>query len=165
MTILVTVFLVLVNIFNSITSNIPKADGLTAIEMFMIVNIIFVFCALIGEQRDRYKTVTFLRIRCHPLLAKDQDGRSAAHTEGENAINSGGSGAFSFHSPDFMNPLQSAFMRMDVNGDGTLTKREMLAAEEFTPEEAKLLLVFIRKSSTFPKLTRCAETLTFTIFL
>ena len=26
-------------------------------------------------------------------------------------------------------------MRMDVNGDGTLTKREMLAAEEFTPEE------------------------------
>ena len=48
MTILVTVFLVLVNIFNSITSNIPKADGLTAIEMFMIVNIIFVFCALIG---------------------------------------------------------------------------------------------------------------------
>ena len=67
MTILVTVFLVLVNIFNSITSNIPKvcccrisslsefstktfqADGLTAIEMFMIVNIIFVFCALIGK--------------------------------------------------------------------------------------------------------------------
>ena len=31
--------------------------------------------------------------------------------------------------------VQSAFMRMDVNGDGTLTKREMLAAEEFTPEE------------------------------
>ena len=27
-------------------------------------------------------------------------------------------------------------MRMDVNGDGTLTKREMLAAEEFTPDEA-----------------------------
>ena len=26
-----------------------KADGLTAIEMFMIVNIIFVFCALIGK--------------------------------------------------------------------------------------------------------------------
>ena len=26
-----------------------QADGLTAIEMFMIVNIIFVFCALIGK--------------------------------------------------------------------------------------------------------------------
>ena len=31
--------------------------------------------------------------------------------------------------------IQSAFMRMDVNGDGSLTKREMLAADEFTPEE------------------------------
>ena len=31
--------------------------------------------------------------------------------------------------------VQSAFMRMDVNGDGSLTKREMLAADEFTPEE------------------------------
>ena len=48
MTILVTVFLVLVNIFNSITSNIPRADGLTAIESFIIVCIVFVFGALIG---------------------------------------------------------------------------------------------------------------------
>merc|ERR1712045_441397 len=47
MTILVTVFLVLVNIFNSITSNIPRADGLTAIESFVIICIIFVFGALI----------------------------------------------------------------------------------------------------------------------
>ena len=31
MTLLVTVFLVLVNIFNTITTNIPKAEGLTAI--------------------------------------------------------------------------------------------------------------------------------------
>ena len=51
MTILVTVFLVLVNIFNSITSNIPKADGLTAIESFIIVCIIFVFGALIGNKK------------------------------------------------------------------------------------------------------------------
>ena len=47
MTILVTVFLCLVNIFNSITNNIPKADGLTAIEAFIIVCIIFVFLALL----------------------------------------------------------------------------------------------------------------------
>ena len=33
--------------------------------------------------------------------------------------------------------IQSAFMRMDVNGDGSLTKREMLAADEFTPEEVE----------------------------
>ena len=48
MTILVTVFLCLVNIFNSITNNIPKADGLTAIEAFIIVCIVFVFLALLG---------------------------------------------------------------------------------------------------------------------
>ena len=48
MTILVTVFLCLVNIFNSITNKIPKADGLTAIEAFIIICIIFVFGALMG---------------------------------------------------------------------------------------------------------------------
>ena len=40
--------------------------------------------------------------------------------------------------------VQSAFMRMDVNGDGSLTKREMLAADEFTPEEVRKLPRFIR---------------------
>ena len=49
MTILVTVFLCLVNIFNSITNKIPKADGLTAIEAFIIICIIFVFGALMGN--------------------------------------------------------------------------------------------------------------------
>ena len=47
MTLLVTVFLVLVNIFNTITSNIPKAEGLTAIEAWVIVCVLFVFGALI----------------------------------------------------------------------------------------------------------------------
>ena len=39
--------------------------------------------------------------------------------------------------------VQSAFMRMDVNGDGSLTKREMLAADEFTPEEVIDLCCFL----------------------
>ena len=43
MTILVTVFLVLVNIFNNINSNSPKAEGLTAIEIWMLACILFVF--------------------------------------------------------------------------------------------------------------------------
>ena len=37
-------------------------------------------------------------------------------------------------------------MRMDVNGDGSLTKREMLAADEFTAEEvrcAELVLAWL----------------------
>merc|ERR1719242_1327387 len=47
MTLLITVFLVLVNIFNTITTNIPKAKGLTAIEAWVIVCVLFVFGALI----------------------------------------------------------------------------------------------------------------------
>ena len=37
--------------------------------------------------------------------------------------------------------IESAFMRMDVNGDGSLTKREMLAADEFTAEEVSCYLL------------------------
>ena len=49
MTLLITVFLVLVNIFNYITTNIPKAEGLTAIESWVIVCVLFVFGALVGK--------------------------------------------------------------------------------------------------------------------
>ena len=37
MTLLVTVFLVLVNIFNTITTNIPKAEGLTGKQKMKII--------------------------------------------------------------------------------------------------------------------------------
>ena len=43
---LVTLFLVLVNIFNNVTTNTPKAEGLTAIEAWMLACILFVFGAL-----------------------------------------------------------------------------------------------------------------------
>ena len=36
MALLVTLFLVLVNIFNNVTTNSPKAEGLTAIEIWML---------------------------------------------------------------------------------------------------------------------------------
>jgi len=47
MALLITLFLVLVNIFNNINSNSPKAEGLTAIEIWMLACILFVFGALI----------------------------------------------------------------------------------------------------------------------
>merc|ERR1719312_1351741 len=47
MALLITLFLVLVNIFNNITTNSPKAEGLTAIEIWMLACILFVFGALI----------------------------------------------------------------------------------------------------------------------
>ena len=47
MALLVTLFLVLVNIFNSVTGNAPKAEGLTAVETWVTIknhpNILFFF--------------------------------------------------------------------------------------------------------------------------
>ena len=47
MALLITLFLVLVNIFNNVNTNSPKAEGLTAIEMWMLACILFVFGALV----------------------------------------------------------------------------------------------------------------------
>ena len=46
MALLVTLFLVLVNIFNSVTDNAPKAEGLTAVETWVVSCIIHVFGVL-----------------------------------------------------------------------------------------------------------------------
>ena len=48
MTLLVTLFLVLINIFTNITSNSPNVEGLTSISAWVITCILFVFGALIG---------------------------------------------------------------------------------------------------------------------
>ena len=50
MALLITLFLVLVNIFNTVTTNTPKAEGLTAIEIWMLSCLLFVFGALVGEK-------------------------------------------------------------------------------------------------------------------
>ena len=64
MTLLVTIFLVLINIFNTIQTNSPKAEGLTAIEAWVIACIIFVFGAL-GEY-----TVILLKIKLKKLTPR-----------------------------------------------------------------------------------------------
>ena len=64
MTLLVTIFLVLINIFNTIQTNSPKAEGLTAIEAWVIACIIFVFGAL-GEY-----TVILLKIKLKKLAPR-----------------------------------------------------------------------------------------------
>ena len=46
MALLVTLFLVLVNIFNSVTANAPKTEGLTAVETWVVSCIIHVFGVL-----------------------------------------------------------------------------------------------------------------------
>ena len=47
MALLITLFLVLVNIFNNVTTNSPKAETLTAIEIWMLACILFVFGKII----------------------------------------------------------------------------------------------------------------------
>jgi divalent metal cation (Fe/Co/Zn/Cd) transporter len=48
MAMLITLFLVLINIFNSVTAISPNVEGMTAISAWMIVCILFVFAALAG---------------------------------------------------------------------------------------------------------------------
>jgi hypothetical protein len=49
MAMLITLFLVLINIFNIVTTNSPNVEGMTAIAAWMLVCIFFVFGAL-GNQ-------------------------------------------------------------------------------------------------------------------
>lgn len=55
MALLITLFLVLINIFNNVTTNSPKAEGLTAIEIWMLACILFVFGSLIEYAVILYK--------------------------------------------------------------------------------------------------------------
>jgi len=75
MALLVTLFLVLVNIFNTVTTNTPKAEGLTAIEVWMLSCILFVFGALIEYAlilfRKQTKGVQPKRTKNIKLICKD----------------------------------------------------------------------------------------------
>merc|ERR1711923_598707 len=62
MTLLVTIFLVLINIHNTIQTNSPKAEGLTAIVCWVIACIIFVFGALLEY------TVILLKLKLKKVL-------------------------------------------------------------------------------------------------
>ena len=48
MALLITLFLVLINIFNTVTDQAPNVSGISAIVAWMIVCIFFVFAALLG---------------------------------------------------------------------------------------------------------------------
>jgi len=67
MTLLVTIFLVLINIHNTIQTNSPKAEGLTAIECWVIACIIFVFGALLEY------TVILLKLKLKKMKSEQFD--------------------------------------------------------------------------------------------
>ena len=56
MALLITLFLVLINIFNNITTNSPKAEGLTAIEIWMLACILFVF----GKKKKNIRKTMYI---------------------------------------------------------------------------------------------------------
>ena len=64
MTLLVTLFLVLINIFNTITNKSPNVEGMSSISAWMMTCIFFVFAALLGyagiifKQKYIFKKVT-----------------------------------------------------------------------------------------------------------
>ena len=70
MALLITLFLVLINIFNNITTNSPKAEGLTAIEIWMLACILFVF----GKQNKNIRKLcissAYSIYRYFPLLSQ-----------------------------------------------------------------------------------------------
>merc|ERR1719154_736036 len=72
MALLVTLFLLLVNIFNTITTNTPKAEGLTAIETWMLACIIFVFGALIEYATILFKKQKFISEQ-HKMVCKENN--------------------------------------------------------------------------------------------
>merc|ERR1719225_1631860 len=62
MALLVTLFLVLVNIFNTVTTNTPKAEGLTAIEAWMLSCILFVFATLVEYAAILFKKQKYVNL-------------------------------------------------------------------------------------------------------
>ena len=48
MAMLITLFLLLINIFNTVTTQSPNAEGMNAITAWMLVCMLFVFGALVG---------------------------------------------------------------------------------------------------------------------
>lgn len=74
MALLITLFLVLVNIFNSVTTNTPKAEGLTAIEAWMLACILFVFGALV-----EYAVILFRRQTSKDNVDRPTEPTSSTH--------------------------------------------------------------------------------------
>ena len=72
MAMLITLFLVLINIFNTVTTNSPNAEGMNAITAWMLVCILFVFGALIAYAflLWRKKNSVWKKHKVVPLLIK-----------------------------------------------------------------------------------------------
>ena len=62
MNLLVGLFLVLINSFNSATAKIPTTEGINALVAYLFTCIFFVFCAMLGYAGKSLHKVGFLVI-------------------------------------------------------------------------------------------------------
>ena len=63
MTLLVTLFLVLTNLFNEIPGTSPKVDGFSALTVWVLSCILFVFGALVG-----YAGILYRKMFAHKVI-------------------------------------------------------------------------------------------------
>ena len=64
MTLLVTLFLVLTNIFNNIPGNSPKVVGFNALSAWVLSCILFLFGALIGYAGILFRKMFLVKVLC-----------------------------------------------------------------------------------------------------
>ena len=80
MTLLLTLFLVLINIFNSVSSNSLNAEGFTAISTWIISCILFVFAFQLENVFSRKYTLFLQKDRCgcqnSPMLLQNVNQKS-----------------------------------------------------------------------------------------
>ena len=70
MTLLVTLFLVLTNIFNKIPATSPKVDGFSALTVWVLSCILFVFGALVGYAGILFRKMFVNKVIFLPLCLK-----------------------------------------------------------------------------------------------
>ena len=61
MNLLVGLFLVLINSFNSATAKIPTTEGINALVAYLFTCIFFVFCAMLGYAGTSHTSISISR--------------------------------------------------------------------------------------------------------
>jgi hypothetical protein len=64
MTLIVTIFLVLISIFNAVSVTSPKVEGFHALAAWFLSCILFVFAALLGYAGILFQTNIIGKVKC-----------------------------------------------------------------------------------------------------
>jgi hypothetical protein len=100
----------------------PRADSLTAIEAYIIVCIVCVFLALLGIEKYLSLKIITLFPEYATILFKLK-------------IQTAQPPSFKKNKKSSVSDVENSFKKIDLDGDGKLTKQEMLRGNEFTQDE------------------------------